>query len=70
LKEYLSPKSAKKVEENDYRKEDLKKFIREINLAILKKDANKQVWELAWFESSDEEDNDTEGWFLFFFSLV
>lgn len=58
--EYLSPKSAKKVEENDYRKEDLKKFIREINLAILKKDANKQVWELAWFESSDEEDNDTE----------
>lgn len=58
--EYLSQKSAQRVEANDYRKEDLKKFIREINLAILKKDKNKQVWELAWFESSDEEDNDTE----------
>jgi len=39
-------------------------MIREINLNILKKDLNRQVWDVLWFESSDDEDNDTEGKFI------
>ena len=34
---------------------------REINLNLLKKEKNRQAWDVTWFESSDEEDNDTEG---------
>ena len=52
------------ITEGSYRKQDLKRAMREINLEILKRDKNKQLWDLIWNESSDDEDNDTDGKFL------
>ena len=52
------------IEEGNYRKQDLKRAMREVNLEILKREKNKQIWDLIWNESSDDEDNDTDGRFM------
>lgn len=41
-------------------REDEKEAVLEINLTNLQKDENTQIWDLKFYESSDDEDNDTE----------
>ena len=47
------------VFKEDYNKQDLKKAMREVNLEALNRDKSRQLWDLAWNESSDE-DNEGE----------
>lgn len=61
LQECLTKENQQKIVEGNYRKQDLKRIIRNLNLNRLLKEKNRQVWEMSWFESDDEEDNDSEG---------
>ena len=57
----LSKESLAKLNSGNYKKEDLKKMVREINLYTLRKEEYRQIWNFHWYESSDEEDNDSSG---------
>lgn len=58
--EHLDSEIAERIKKSLLSKDEEKEAIIQINLSILKKDPKKQIWDLDFCETSDDEDNDTD----------